>query len=174
MRASPLVVFALSLMFLPACSGGPQRPAFDADADKKEWKEIAVQFPAYPRNENLVRFDAGGASAHRFYIDAPSLAIGGDGVVRYTLVTRTAGGATNVTFEGIRCDGRGHKRYAVGEANGTWTPARNPQWRRIQYQDTDTLRLVLMTEYLCEGRDPIRSEKDVLDRLRRGPARTQL
>ena len=32
-----------------------------------------------------------------------------DGVVRYTLVTRTAGGATNVTYEGIRCEGRGHR-----------------------------------------------------------------
>lgn len=166
-RTSPLV--AAVMISLLACSQSPQRPDADSDEEKKEWKEAEVKFPPYPRNENLLQFDVGGASPHRFYIDPPSLAIGPDGVVRYTLVTRTAGGATNITFEGIRCDGRRHKYYAVGETGGAWAAARNPHWRRIERQDLDQQRLALVDTYLCEGKAPRGSREAMLDRLKRRP-----
>src|SRR5262245_25143704 len=102
MRASAAI--AIAALALVACQDSPRRvDTVDAEDEKSKWKEIAVAFPPYPRNENLVQFDVGDGSPHRFYIDAPSLAVGADGVVRYTLVTRAAGGATSVTFEGIRC-----------------------------------------------------------------------
>jgi hypothetical protein len=127
-----------------------------------------ASYPPYPRNENLVQFDVGDASPHRFYIDRPSLAVGSDGVVRYILVTRTAGGATSISFEGIRCEGRRQKYYAIGEASGAWTPVRNPQWRRISYQDPDRRHRALVDTYLCEGRLS-RKSPDILRRLRYGP-----
>jgi hypothetical protein len=164
---SPLVA---AVLISVACSQSPQRPDAESEEDiKKEWKEAEVKFPLSPRNETLVQFDVGGTSPHRFYIDPPSLAIGADGVVRYTLVTRTAGGATNITFEGIRCDGRRHKHYAVGEAGGAWAAARNPHWRRIEFQDADQQRLALVDNYLCQGNVPRGSREAMLDRLKRGP-----
>jgi hypothetical protein len=171
MRARPLVVVAV--LALLACAEGPRRAA-DADAEAdNDWKEIAVKLPPYPKSEHLVRFDVGDASPHRFYVDAASLSIGGDGVVRYTLLVRTAAGATNVTFEGIRCEVRGQKYYAVGNADGTWTPARNPRWRRIELQDPDRRHLALVDTFLCLGRVPRKSEQEVLQRLRQGPPEYQ-
>ncbi|MCW5605336.1 MAG: hypothetical protein KIT18_12415, partial [Burkholderiales bacterium] len=75
---------------------------YDFDQEKKPWAEIVTQIPAYPKSENLLPFDAGSATSHRFFIDAASISVGEDGVIRYTLMIRTAGGATNVSFEGIR------------------------------------------------------------------------
>ena len=79
------------------------------DENKVEWKEIEAKIPPYPKDGNLVQFDAGPASPHRFYIDTQSLSIGDDGVVRYILVVKAAGGAVNVTYEGIRCESREQK-----------------------------------------------------------------
>jgi hypothetical protein len=170
MRASAAITVAA--VALLACSQAPTRaPDADAAADK-DWREIEARTPAYPRSENLVEFDVGRGTPHRFYIDAPSLSIGKDGVVRYTLVTRTAGGASNVSFEGIRCEVRGQKYYAVGNKDGTWAPARNPQWRRIDFQDRDQRHIALVDSFLCAGGAPLKTE-DILQRLKRGPPQYQ-
>lgn len=151
---------------------------FDAEFDenKKEWKEIEAQIPAYPKDANLVAFDAGPATPHRFYIDTQSLSIGSDGVVRYALVIKAAGGATNVTYEGIRCETREQKYYAVGQADGHWTRARNPQWRPIEVQERNRQHSVLFTDYLCAGglteRSPAHSVRDIVQAMKYGrPAR---
>ena len=144
----------------------------DFDDDKKPWKEIESKIPAYPKPGNLLPFGGGGASPHRYFIDAQSLSIGEDAVVRYTLVIRTAGGATNVSFEGIRCEERQQKYYATGRANGTWERARNPQWRRIEAREINRHHNVLYQDYLCSGasrKDTASSVQEVLQRLRSGP-----
>ena len=149
----------------------------DFDDEKKDWKEIEAKLPPYPRDANLLPFRAGGASPHRFFIDAPSLSVGKDGVVRYTLVVKTAGGATNVSFEGIRCEMRQQKYYALGHAGGNWTRARTPQWRRIDYHDINLQHGVLFADYLCDGtgsnRFPVKNVAEAVQRLKYGPpART--
>ncbi len=143
------------------------------DEERKEWKEIEAKIPAYPVDANLLPFQGGGASPHRFFIDAQSLSIDEDGVVRYTLVVKTAGGATNVTFEGMRCDDRQQKLYALGHPGGNWTRARNPQWRRIEYQDVNRHHGVLFSDYFCTGtssnREPVKSVAEAVQRLKYGP-----
>jgi hypothetical protein len=86
-------------------------------------------------------------------------------VVRYTLVVMAAGGATNVSYEGIRCELRQQKYYAVGRADGKWVRARNPQWRRIEQQDVNRHHNVLYSDYLCSGKQPVTSVREVLQRL---------
>ena len=85
------------------------------DADEYEqgsaaWVEQTVAPPAYPKAESLAEFHGAGTSSNRFFVDVDTLSIGKDGVVRYVLVVRSAGGAENVSFEGIRCEkiGRAH------------------------------------------------------------------
>lgn len=146
------------------------------DENKVEWKEIEAKIPPYPKDGNLVQFDAGPASPHRFYIDTQSLSIGDDGVVRYILVVKAAGGAVNVTYEGIRCESREQKDHAVGHAGGGWTRARNPQWRRIEYRDANRHHGVLYSDLLCtggiSGASPLASVKLMVERLKYGqPAR---
>jgi len=173
MRTPTLALLAAAT--LAAAVSHAQWRGWDADFDenKKEWKEIEAKIPPYPRDGNLLPLDAGGASPHRFFIDAQSLSIGDDGVVRYTLVVKTAGGATNVTFEGIRCEMRQQKVYALGQANGTWTRARNSQWRRIEYREVNKHHFVLLKGLLCtsatSGATPVTSVKEAVRRLKDGP-----
>lgn len=141
------------------------------DANQKPWKEIQARIPSYPGTGDLIPFDVGGASRHRFYIDARSLSVGEDEVVRYTLVVKTTGGATNVSFEGIRCDSRQQKLYAFGRADGSWVRAHNPQWRRIEDQDVNRHHYVLSWEFFCSGRQPQGSANEVLRLLRDNPSR---
>ncbi len=122
------------------------------DEDKKPWAEIEAKLPLAPRPKHLIPFEAGGATPHRFYIDAPSLSVGEDGIVRYTMVVKAAGGATNVTFEGIRCETREYKRYAVGRADGKWTRARESQWRRVEYKELNRQHHVLYSDFFCPER----------------------
>lgn len=141
----------------------------DFDADRKPWKELEARIPPYPTTGDLVAFDVGGASPHRFYVDARSLSVGDDGAVRYTLVIKAAGGATNVTFEGIRCEFRQQKYYAVGRADGSWVRARNPQWRHIESRDVNRHHNVLYAEFFCSGKQPHESVREVLRLLRNSP-----
>lgn len=87
-------------------------------------------------------------------------------MVRYTLVIKAAGGATNVTYEGIRCELRQQKYYAMGRADGNWVRARNPQWRRIESQDVNRHHGVLYADFFCSGKQPHNSVREVLQRLR--------
>lgn len=139
---------------------------YENDREKKPWSEIEVPLPPYPKASNLIRFDPGGGSTHRFYIDAASLSIGKDGVVHYSLVIKTAGGATNVTFEGMRCRTREAKIYAVGSSGGTWTEVRDPRWREIDFRDVNPYHSSLYADYLCRGNAPVRSVEEVINRLK--------
>ena len=138
------------------------------DEEKKPWSEIEAQLPAYPGKDNLLQFEGSAASANRFYIHAPSLSVGEDGVVRYTMLVAAAGGATNVSFEGIRCATGEHKLYAVGRGDGKWTRARDPAWRRIAYRELNRPHWTLFKEFYCVDRrepDP-RPLKGILEALK--------
>ena len=162
-----IVAAALAASVTPALAQWREWDA-DFDEDRKPWKEIEARIPSYPRTGDLVPFEAGAASPHRFYVDARSLSVGEDGVVRYTLVVKAAGGATNVTFEGIRCELRQQKYYAVGRADGNWVRARNPQWRSIESQDINRHHGVLYSDFFCSGKQPHRSVREVLQLLKSG------
>lgn len=141
---------------------------YDRDALKKERPELPVKPPAYPREGNLLQFDAGAATGHRFFIDPESISVGEDGVVRYTLVVRTAAGATNVSYEGIRCDERQLKVYAFGRRDGSWAPARHPQWRRIEHQEVNRHHGTLYSDILCRGRTAVKSAQEAVNAIRYG------
>jgi hypothetical protein len=164
---SALMLIALSVPLTAAA----QWRLFESDFDdeKKAWQEIEAKLPPYPKAENLIPFEAGAASAHKFFIDAPSISVGEDGVVRYTLFVKAAGGAANVSFEGMRCETRQQKYYAVGHANGSWSKARDPQWRRIEYQEVNRHHGVLYADFFCRGKFPVKSPQDIINTLKYGP-----
>jgi CNP1-like family protein len=163
----PLLIAAALFLCAPAAAQWKDWD-YDLDQEKKEWEEIKAQIPPYPKTENLIPFEVGGAAAHRYYIDAPSISIGADAVVRYTLVVKAAGGATNVSFEGIRCDMRQQKSYAIGHPDGTWSQARDPQWRRIEYSNYNRHHGILYVDFFCSGRKPVRTPEEAIQALKYG------
>ena len=141
---------------------------YDFDEEQKSWKEIQAQIPAFPKEQNLILLEAGSETAHRFYVDAASVSVGADGVVRYTTVIKTTGGARNVTFEGMRCETREGKLYALGRTDGTWSRARNPRWQRIVLRDLTPHHYVLYREYFCPSPARATAPKLAVEALRRG------
>ena len=148
----------------------PQAKSCEAefDEDEKSWKEIQAQIPPYPKSQNLILVEAGSATAHKFYVDAASVSVAEDGIVRYTTVIKTAGGATNVTFEGMRCETREGKLYALGRSDGTWVRARNPKWQRILLRDLKPHHYVLYREFFCPSPAMPTPPKVAIEALRRG------
>lgn len=141
------------------------------DREIKSWAEMQAQIPAYPKEENLIPLDVGAATSHRFFVDGNSVSAGTDGVVRYTLVIKAAGGATNVSFEGIRCESREQKYYAIGRSDRTWVRARNPQWRYIEFREVNAHHITLYGDYMCSGKIMMESAEQIVQALRRGPKR---
>ena len=145
------ILLLLCFLTLAACGTQKALKGFDSDFDSsKPWAELQTQLPAYPKAENLLPFDAGPASDNFHYIDAPSIAVGGDGVVRYTLVIKSPTGAMNVTYEGMRCATDGKREsarldllilkfqvtekrlYAIGRDDETWVRARVSKWEELE------------------------------------------
>jgi hypothetical protein len=75
--------------------------------------------------------------------------VGDDGVVRYTLVIKAGGGATNVTFEGIRCESHQVRVYALGRPGSQWSRARNAGWREIEPREINGYHYALHRDYYC-------------------------
>jgi len=138
------------------------------DQEKKPWRELQAQIPPYPKPESLIEFEAGAASPHRFYIDSKSISVGSDGAVRYTLVIRAAGGATNVSFEGMRCDTREQKYYATGRSDGSWDRSRNPRWRPIENPEVNHYHAVLYADFFCKDKVLVKSAAEAVERLKYG------
>ena len=142
---------------------------YELDQEKKSWQELQAQIPSYPKPENLLRFDAGANTANAFFVDSASVSVGDDGVVRYTLMVRTGGGATNVSFEGIRCDTRELKIYAFGRPNSDWSRARDTRWREITFREINNHHQTLFREHFCPTRKTIATVPQILQTLKYGP-----
>jgi len=87
----------------------------------------------------------------KFSIDLNSISAGTDGVVRYTLISKSDGGAENVSYEGIRCQTAEKKLYAFGHNDGSWSRARLNNWQRITDISGNRQHAALFKDYLCEG-----------------------
>jgi hypothetical protein len=138
------------------------------DFSSSDWVEQRVEPPAFPKEADLVEFYASSNTANRFFIDAATLSVGDDGVVRYVLVIRTPGGATNTTYEGIRCKAGEYKLYASGRADGTWARSRSDAWRPIENKLANRHHAALNRDLFCPAGAQILSVDEGRDALRRG------
>ena len=96
-------------------------------------------------------------SGFRYYVDWGSVSADEDRIVRYVLVARSAGGAENVTFEGLRCQGE-YRVYAVGGPDGAWG-GRPSEWRPIP-RNPNAVQPALARQYFCPGRAAIRTSDE--------------
>jgi hypothetical protein len=137
---------------------------FDQD---KPWVEVAAGLPAYPRSENLIPFNVSAATRNKFFVDAGSISVGTDNVVRYTVVIEAAGGAKNVSFEGLRCESGERRLYAYGHSDGTWSKARNAGWENIKFRSLLSYQKALFEDHFCRNGIRVRDSKEAVQNLRR-------
>lgn len=147
------------------------RPNQTGEEEDARWRELETELPAFPRMDTLVEFYVSAVATNAYFIDPGTLSVGADGVVRYVLVVRTPGGATNVSFEGIHCTQRQWKHYATGHlGDGTWTRARagRSDWRPIENKPVNRHHAALSRELFCPVGSPIASADEGRNALRAG------
>lgn len=165
--ATLVVLMTSASAFAVSLSGQDPVPLNKYYSEPAEWRELPVELPAAPRSEDLIEFYVGPNTANRFFIDGSTLNVGNDGVVRYVLVVKAAGGATNVTFEGIRCQTGEYKLYASGRADGSWAPSRIADWRPIENKPVNRHHAALSRDLFCSTGIPIASPDEGRNALRR-------
>lgn len=170
-----LALVALAAAALPAAAQNPSGPQVRSDTGKSDWeralqerdfKEVEVKLPAPPKAAKLIEFFPSAASSFRFFVDADSLSVGADGVVRYTLVARSSSGHDNVTYEGMRCKASSVRVYAYSNA-GVWSPAQG-DWKPIEARSVQRWHNELRSRYFCPVGVPIHGAAEGLNALRRG------
>ena len=155
---------ALALAVLAAGCAHPM--TYTDELDAKPWEAQKPLLPPAPKGADLVPFYVG-PRPFAFFVDRSSVKVGEDGVVRYTLVARSSSGATNVSYEGIRCATYARRAYAFGESDGSWSQARNTQWTPIDRLASDP-QTALANDFFCPDRGPVRSTEEALRALALG------
>jgi len=157
-----------TLLCTASLSFAQQNSSFDEeyDDDTKPWQEIAVQLPAAPQPADLVEIYVGPTTTAKSFVDLHSLTVGSDNVVRYTLVTKTSGGAVNIAYEGMRCETAEKKSYAFGRDDGSWSRSRQNKWKQIADVGANRQDAALYKQYFCQGAMLAGSAKDIINRIR--------
>lgn len=138
----------LALVFLLPLTLSAQED--QAAADKLD-DAAPLVLPAAPAQENLLPFYVSPTTTMNFAIDAPSVSVTPDGVIRYTLVITSAEGARNVSHEGMRCKTGERKLYATGSADGSWSASRNLAWSPIRDVGANRQYAALYKDYFCDS-----------------------
>lgn len=160
--------FLVLLCFLPMAAHAQQK-GFEYEFDhERPWVELQTQLPAYPNPENLLQFDAGPASTNLHYVDAPSITVGEDGVVRFTLVIKSPQGAMNVSYEGIRCQTAEKRTYAFGRNDKTWARARISRWMDLENIAQNYAQRALARYFFCPGDRIVKNSEEAIDALKAG------
>ncbi|HEX2198623.1 MAG TPA: CNP1-like family protein [Burkholderiales bacterium] len=115
----------------------------------KQSEEVVVAPPPLAR-DSLVELELEAPTDFRYLVDAASLSVGADRIVRYTLVALSPSGVENITFEGLRCSGE-YRVYAVGRTRGPGWSGRPGQWRAVP-RDPRTGQNALLRRYFCPAR----------------------
>jgi hypothetical protein len=160
-----LVCLALSALAKPAWPsglfGGEER-------DEPSRTEAEVELPAFPQDEDLIPFKVGSAMDKRFLIDKKSISVGGDEVIRYSVLVISSAGARNISFEGMRCSTGERRVYAFGRNDGTWSRARNGRWAGIR-GGANSYPVALFSDYFCAiGQRTIMTPEDAIRVLQYG------
>lgn len=160
----PLAGGAAAQVLTPQYPGG-YRPEFDADKvpEQEKWS-----LPPYPADQNLLPFSVDAPSPFQFFVDSKSISVDKDGVVRYTLVARSASGALNVSYEGIRCEPLERKLYAFGRSDKTWAPARSAEWAPIPSRRNYAAnqQAALADDFFCRAQGRVHNAEEAIAALK--------
>lgn len=136
----------------------------------KDFKEVETKLPPPPAEANLIPFEVSTTGRLTFAVDSKSVVVGEDGAVRYAVVITSPTGARNVSYEGVRCDVFQRKLFAtLPPGANDWVRNRSDDrlgWQRMNTSVRNSYAATLATDYLCEGRTPVRKADDIVRALR--------
>jgi len=159
------IFLVFCVLLVAACASKEFKDEFD---NEKTWVELQAQLPEYPSQNNLLPFDIGPSNNDQHFIDATSIQVGEDGVIRYTLVIKSSSGAMNVTFEGMRCTTNERKLYALGRNDGDWAHSRNEDWQRLENVRQLDAQRELAKYYFCPLKSIVKTREEAINALKTG------
>jgi hypothetical protein len=130
-----------------------------------DWKEVDVPPPPAFRLQGLIPLDLPGSTL-RFGVDATSVTLGADGIVRYVVVASSPTGTVNAMYEGLRCGTAEVKTYARHNPDSGWAPVESPQWRPLHGNSQSRHSLIIARTGACVGQGPNRSAATIVKDLR--------
>ena len=136
-----------------------------------EWKEAGVPPPPAFDVKRLLPIEMPPYMNLKFGIDPSTLAVTGDGVVRYVVVATSGSGTVNAFYEGIRCSTEEVRTYAR-YSGGAWQPAQAPEWKRIADMNSRYVK-ELAKQGLCRGHAPRVSVQDMVRELKQPDLRSR-
>ncbi len=161
-----------ALALIVALFAAAQTPGFGEDyGDRDRRAEVQAPLPQYPQPENYLPFEVSETTSFAFFVDAKSLSVGADRVVRYTIIAKSPDGALNISFEGMRCAEREFRIYAFGRADKTWSEERNSKWKAIRSGPRNAQRAVLYSDYFCPTTGDILTAEEGVRALKSGGSR---
>ncbi|MHB8534375.1 MAG: CNP1-like family protein [Sulfuricaulis sp.] len=131
----------------------------------EKWKESQIVLPSYPDDRNLIPVPMNVTDTLKIYIDGKSISRAKDLVARFSLVVESPSGARSVFYDGLRCETRQYKTYAIGSAKHSLEPASDPQWRPIPRPEINAFRDDLYRRYVCDSHNSARSPQDIVRAL---------
>ena len=117
-----------------------------------DWKESEAPAPPAFTTDKLLPLAMPPYVSLAFGIDPATLEIAPDGIVRYVVVARNAGGSVNAMFEGIRCSTGEVKTYARAGNSRVWSVVAEPQWRGLTDNLPSKHAWVFARQAACDGR----------------------
>lgn len=157
------VFTAISPLHAKRDAYGMEKEYFDFDESQVEqWKESEIALPSYPRGENLLAVPLLATDTLKIYIDRASLSRGPDRVARFSLVVESPSGARSVFYDGLRCETREYKTYAIGSPEQTFTPIKDATWRPIPRPANNAFRYQLYQHYICDTHASARTPEDLV------------
>lgn len=124
-----------------------------------------VALPAFPKPDNLIEFPVGPRFTLHVYVDAASISVQGD-EIRLSHVVRTEGGASNISYDGVRCSEFQRAIYALGRQDGSWVRSRNRDWHPINASGVGGYFGVLTQELLCRDDAPAGNAAQLVTELK--------
>ncbi|RZJ00750.1 MAG: hypothetical protein EOP39_23945 [Rubrivivax sp.] len=151
----------------------PSRPRCSAlTARRSETNCWSIRRCRAPRTfsiDKLQTFTVSQTSNLVYGIDPETLTVGEDWVVRYVMVARSASGAQNVFYEGIRCQSAEVKTYARWDNNrSAWNTPSNAEWKPLSLGGATRPATILAMEGLCNGKSVNGNPRKMLATLKTG------
>jgi len=153
------------LFLLLFCLGAQAQVPVPRYEDEQK-ADVTVALPPAPKQQDLLRFPTSWTD-NQIFIDTGNLVFGDDDTLSYTLVVRGAGGASNVTFESMRCRSGERRVNAYGRADGSWSRARSSDWVRIIDRGINRYYFEFWIDTFCAGKT-LEPKRTLLDNVRRG------
>jgi hypothetical protein len=167
-----LLILALSSLpawadsnYDPIFGDAPDNSSYSGD-DNPAFKEDRLVLPAFPQTGSLIPFTVSSATDNRHSIDAKSIAIGDDGVVRYTIVIDSQQGARTINYEGMRCESAQYKIYAFGRDDGSWSVNHYAKWEDIRLRSLLSYRKALFEGDFCRNNLRVRNAAEAIRNLK--------